>query len=112
MPSWLTREYLARRGGARFRDDQLVDSRCALLGRTPWHLQIEGTLVPRWFLQVETQPDVGEEAYDKGAEMLYEFFHKELQGFLSADLDPLGRKIIECCLSKGSVAEYEALIGY
>jgi len=111
MPSWLTREYLARRGGARFRDDQLVDSRCALLGRTPWHLQIEGTLVPRWFLQVETQPDVGEEAYDKGAEMLYEFFHKELQGFLSDDLDPLGRKIIQCCLDRGSVAEYEALIG-
>ena len=110
MPSWLTREYLARRGGARFRDDQLVDSRCALLGRTPWHLQIEGTLVPRWFLQVETQPDVGEEAYDKGAAMLYEFFHKELKGFLSADLDPLGKKIIQCCLDKGSVAQYEALI--
>ncbi len=73
-------------------------------------MQIEGTLIPRWFLQPETQPDMGVEAYDKGAEMLYEFFHKELKGFLSADLDPLGRKIIECCMERGTVKDYEALL--
>lgn len=110
MPSWLTREYLARRGSARFREDQLVDARCSLLGQVPWHMQIEGTLIPRWFLQPETQPDVGVETYDKGAEILYDFFHTELKGFLSPELDPLGRKIIECCLNRGTVKDYEALL--
>jgi len=111
MPSWMTREYLARRGGARFRADQLIQARCPLLGYVPWHMQIEGTLIPRWFLQVETQAEVGEEAYDKGAEMLYGFFHRELADFLAPGIDPLGRRIIECCLQRGSVADYEAILG-
>jgi hypothetical protein len=110
MSEWITREYLARRGGARFRPDQLMNSRCALLGRTLWHMQIEGSLVPRWFLQVETQPEVGEEAYDAGAKELTEFFHRELKQFLTPDMDPLGRKIIECCLRGGDLDEYDSLI--
>lgn len=110
MSSWLTREYLARRGGARFRPDQLVEARTPLLGSVPWHMQIEGTLIPRWFLQPETQPEVGEEAYDKGAEILFNFFKKELPQFNSAELDPLGKKIIECCLSGGTHKDYSDLI--
>lgn len=110
MSSWLTREYLARRGGARFRPDQLVEARCPLLGSVPWHMQIEGTLIPRWFLQPETQPEVGEEAYDKGAEILFNFFKKELPQFNVSELDPLGKKIIECCLSGGTHKDYADLI--
>lgn len=32
MPEWIAREYLSRRGGVRFRPDQLVPSKCSLLG--------------------------------------------------------------------------------
>jgi hypothetical protein len=32
MPQWLAREYLARRGGVKFRDDQMMPARCPLLG--------------------------------------------------------------------------------
>ena len=41
-------------------------------------MQVEGVSILRWFLEVNTQPEVGDEAYDKGAEMLYEFFEREL----------------------------------
>ncbi len=110
MSSWLTREYLARRGGARFRPDQLVAARCPLLGWAPWHLQIEGTLIPRWFLQPETQPEVGEEIYDNGAEILQSFFKRELAQFQVDGLDPLGKRIIDCCMDGGKLEDYAALI--
>ncbi len=110
MAEWLAREYLGRRGGAKFREDQLVASRCALLGHTPWHMQIEGTLIPRWFMEVETQPEVGEEAYDKGAEILSAFFRKEVKPYLQPALDPLGRRIIECLLDGGKQEDYQELM--
>lgn len=110
MPQWITREYLARRGVARFRPDQLRASRCPLLGYTLHQLQVEGLLIARWFLQVETQPEVGEAAYDQGAEMLKQFFHQCLSEFRGPDLDPLGQKIIQCCLDGGTVEDYERLI--
>lgn len=109
MPQWLAREYLARRGSAKFRSDQLEPSRCPLLGYSFFSLQVEGRMIPRWFLQVNTQPEVGNEGYDAGAKILTEFFHKQLNEFLHEDLEPLGRKIIECCLNGGSVEDYEAL---
>jgi Domain of unknown function (DUF4914) len=67
-------------------------------------------MIARWFLQVNTQPEVGDEAYDQGAELLYDFFKRCLSDFLKPDLMPLGRQIIECCMDKGCVADYEALI--
>ncbi len=39
-----------------------------------------------------------------------EFFHNELAQYLHDDLDPLGRKIIECCLANGSVEDYMTLL--
>ncbi|MBI4470658.1 MAG: DUF4914 family protein [Acidobacteria bacterium] len=110
MPQWLTREYLARRGSARFRQDQIVPARCPELGYAMRTMQIEGTIVPHWFLEVQTQPEVGEEGYDLGAQMLREFFLRELPQFLEDDLDLLGKRIIECCLSGGSLEDYAALI--
>jgi hypothetical protein len=110
MPQWIAREYLARRGSAKFRPEQITPSRCPLLGYAMHTLTVEGRMIPRWFLQVNTQPEVGDEAYDKGAEQLYAFFRKHLEGFQSPDLDPLGKKIIECCLDNGSVKDYENLL--
>jgi hypothetical protein len=110
MPQWLAREYLARRGNAQFKADQVQPARCPLLGYALYQLAVEGRPIARWFLQVDTQPEVGEEAYDQGAEILYRFFRQCLADFVEPDLDPLGRQIIECCLDGGSVQDYEALI--
>lgn len=106
MPQWLVREYLARRGHARFNASQIVPSRCSLLGYSLQSMRIEGVMIPRWFLQVDTQPEVGTEAFDKGAEMLTEFFHSQIKKFLQPDLDQTGRDIINCCLAGGSVEDY------
>ena len=62
------------------------------------------------FLQVETQPEVGTDAYDAGAAQLTDFFARHLQAYLTPGLDPKGREIIECCLSGGSVDDYAALL--
>jgi hypothetical protein len=110
MSQWIAREYLARRGSARFKPDQLRPARCPLLGSTLHQLHVEGRMVARWFLQVETQPEVGEAAYDEGSGILYRFFREQLKLFLEPDLDPLGRHIIECCLDGGTLPDYEGLI--
>jgi len=106
MPQWLGREYLARRGSARFRPDQLVPARCPLLGYALRTMVIEGTNVPHWLLEVENQVEVGVEGYDKGAEILYGFFRRELPKFLEEDLDPEARRIIDCCLDGGTLDDY------
>ncbi len=111
MPQWLARDYLARRGIAQFRDDQIVPARCPLLGYALRSMRIEGTRVSSWFLEVNTQPEVGDDGYDKGAEILTRFFHSHIQQFLEPDLFILGRRIIECCLQNGSVTDYEKLLG-
>jgi hypothetical protein len=110
MPQWLAREYIARRGGAKFKDEYLRDARCPLLGRALHNMTIEGRPLPRWFLQVDTQPEVGEEAYDKGAQQLYDFFELCLAKFDHPDLQPLARDIIQCCLDRGSFDDYSKLI--
>lgn len=110
MPQWITREYLARRGHARFDPGQIRPARSPLLGYALFQLQVEGRMIPRWFLQVETQPEVGEEAYDVGARILLEYFRKNLKEFLDPDLMPLGRRLIQCAMDGGSVDDYEALI--
>jgi hypothetical protein len=106
MPQWLAREYLARRGPARFRSDQLVPARCPLLGYALHSMMIEGTAVPQWLLAVQNQSEVGVDGYDLGAEILYGFFRRELPKFLDDDLDPEGRRIIECCLDGGTLEDY------
>jgi hypothetical protein len=110
MPEWVAREYLARRGAARFQEDQISPARCSLLGYTINHLLVEGRAVSQKLLRVETQPEVGEEGYDRGGEQLSDFFHECLTLFLESDLDSLGRQIIECCLDGGEVADYATLI--
>jgi hypothetical protein len=110
MPQWITREYLARRGGAAFTKNQVAPSRCSLLGWNPSSIVVEGRPIGSWFFQVEKQPEVGEEAYDKGAKILTEFFHKELSQFRNPDLHPLGKQIIEMCFDEVDVNEYDRVI--
>ncbi len=110
MPQWISREYLARRGSAPFREHQISPARCSLLGYALNSMQVEGTQIPQWFLKVESQPEVGTEGYDAGAEILKGFFKRELQKFLHDDLDPLGKEIISCCLDGGNIEDYENLL--
>jgi len=110
MPQWITREYMARRGGAHFERDQVHPCRCPLLGWTPNSLVVEGRPIGSWFFRVDKQPEVGPEAYDKGARILQEFFEKELKQFLVPDLLPLGKQIIECCMNGGSAEDYADLL--
>ncbi len=110
MPQWITREYLARRGGAFFPSKQMHPSRCPLLGWNPRYMNVEGRTLGAWFFDVEKQPEVGEAAYDAGAKILTNFFHKELEAFLTSDLDELGRSIIQCCLDNGGLNDYAAFI--
>ncbi|HOQ04282.1 MAG TPA: DUF4914 family protein [Anaerohalosphaeraceae bacterium] len=110
MPQWIGREYLGRRGLARFQPHQLTPARCPLLGYAFNSMQVEGTPIPLIFLQTHTQPEVGLEGYDGGAEILRNFFVQELQKFRHPDLDPLGKDIIECCLDGGTVQDYDALL--
>ena len=110
MSEWITREYLARRGSAKFNAKQMKPSRCSLLGYTPGKIMVEGRTLGVWFFEVDQQPEVGQAAYDRGAEILDAFFRQELRQFLVEDLHPLGRRIIECCLAGGTLADYESLI--
>lgn len=109
MPQWIVREYLSRRGG-KFGRHQVNESRCPLLGYSLESVKVDGTFLPKELLEVNQQPEVGEEGYDIGAKLLTEFFKKELHKFLSPDLDPLGRQIIETCLKDGSIDDYIDLI--
>jgi len=111
MPQWLSRDYLARRGSAKFREDQIVPARCPLLGYALRSMRIEGVRVAPWFLEVNLQPEVGDDGYDRGAAMLKEFFDEHLKQFLLPDLSKLGRQIIECCLEGGRVEDYEQILG-
>ena len=111
MPQWIAREYLGRRGTAELPADRLKVSRCPLLGYTLKTMQVEGVTLPTYLLRVEEQPEVRREGYDAGAQILAEFFHRELEQYLKPELDTLGRRIIDCCLSNGTVEDYEELMG-
>jgi hypothetical protein len=110
MPQWMAREYFARRGGVLFSRAKVKESRCPLLGYTPGKIQIEGQTIGPWFFEVESQPEVGEAAYDRGAELLTAFFREQLEQFVEPDLDPLGQRIIDCFMSGGSVDDYRTLL--
>ncbi|QDU58706.1 DUF4914 family protein [Aeoliella mucimassa] len=109
-PQWIAREYLARRGAAPFRPGDLSPSRCPLLGYNKHTLMVEGQTIGTWFLDVSQQPEVGPEAYDKGAKILTDFFHQQLKQFLVDDLQPIGRKAIEACLDGATIEDYESLL--
>lgn len=110
MPQWITREYMARRGGANFTKEQVSPCRSSLLGWNPTSIVVEGRSIGAFFFKVEQQPEVGIEAYDHGAQLLHEFFVKELKQFQTPDLIQLGKDIIRCCMDNGSIDDYAKLI--
>lgn len=109
-PQLLMREYLTRRGNAKFRTDQYQEARCPLLGYEMNYVTIEGAKIPSRFLRVYRQPEVGIEGYDAGAKILYDFFRKELPKYLTPELSQTGHRIIEACLSGASVDEYNSIV--
>jgi hypothetical protein len=110
MSEWIAREYLARRGSARFARDQVTEALCPLLGYIPNQIRIEGSMIPRVFMAVEEQIQGGPEVYNEGARQWREFFERELKQFLVPDLDPLGKRIIEACLDGAHQEDYRRLI--
>jgi hypothetical protein len=111
MPQWIAREYLARRGGAKFKPEQLVPARCPLLGHALYSMQVEGTQIPHLLLETHTQPEVGDAGYDRGAQILTDFFAQQLAPYLGeSDLSAVGRRIVQCCLDGGSIEDYESLL--
>ena len=108
-PQWVVRELLARRGGAKFRPDQVQEARTPLLGYALKSLRMNDIQIPPGLLQVDRQTEVGEEGYDKGAEILNDFFKKELKEFLVPDLDPFGRQIIEAFINDSPLEEFVKL---
>ena len=74
------------------------------------NIELPDVVVPQEFVEVNLQPEVGDEAYKKGAEMLEDFFREELKKYLTPDLDPLGREIIEAFMRGANISEYEKLL--
>ena len=107
---WISREYLARRGGVNMKMDRLTPARCPLLGYALKEMKVDGQRISAKFLRPETQEALGEEGYDKGAEILYNFFAKELAVYDTEELHPVGRQILECFKNRGSVEDYCSII--
>jgi hypothetical protein len=107
---WLDREYLARKGNAKFTKKQISPARCSTLGYALNSLRIDGFDIPHGLLKTNLQASIGDEAYDKGAKMLVDFFKEKLAEFLVDELDPLGRQIIEAYMNDATLEEIEAFI--
>ena len=106
MPEWISREYIARRGSAKYKPEHLVEARCPLLGFGLDSLKIDGQYIRRAFLRPETQQEVGIDGYDAGAAILTEFFRQELVKYNTDDLNPLGKQIIEMFMKGATVQDY------
>ena len=109
-PEWITREYMARRGSVIYREGQLLPARCPLLGYTPPNIRVSGQAVPAGLLRVDEQLEVGPEGYDQGAQILREYFEKELRSIYSSELHPKGRAIIQLCLDGAGVDDYAGML--
>lgn len=110
-PQWIAREYLARKGSVNFRKEQLAESRCPILGYSLNRLRVDGFDIPKGLLQTNYQIGINNEIYDKGAEILTDFFRKELEKFDTDSLHPIGKEIIKCFKDGGRVSDYERIIG-
>jgi hypothetical protein len=110
MPQWIMREYLSRRGGAWFTESQIEPAPTPLLGYTLKRVVVEGVEIDERLLTPLKQPEMDLQTYQKGAEILREFFLKELDQFMDSSLMPEGRRIIDCVLAGCSVTEFESLV--
>ena len=105
MGEWLVREYLARRNGL-IRLKHLVPARCPLFGYSMDEMKIDGQYIRQSFLRPEYQSKLGFDGYDAGARILTDFFKEQLQQFMTDELDPLGRQIIELVMKDAPLEKY------
>jgi hypothetical protein len=110
MPQWIAREYIARRGSAKFKPEHLVPARLPLLGYCLESLKVDGQYIRKAFLRPETQAEVGLEGYDKGAQILSNFFKQEISKYEISELSPLGKRIIESFLNNATLDDYIDII--
>lgn len=110
MGEWITREYLSRRGNARFKPEQTEQARCSLLGFALNSMKVEGIQIPRGLLKVNEQIEVGNDGYDAGAKILQDFFKTELKKYYTPELSFLGRRIVEVCMDEGNVNDFIKVI--
>ena len=103
---WIAREYLARRGGVNMKMDRLTPARCSLMGYALKEMKVDGQNIPPKFLMPEKQETLGTDGYDKGADILYNFFAKELQSYDCEELHPVGKQILECFKNHGTIEDY------
>ena len=108
MGEWITREYLARHNGS-IKKKHLVPARCPLFGYALDEMKIDGQYIRQTFLRPELQSRLEESGYDAGAKILTDFFKEQLQQFLTDELDPLGRQIIELVMRDAPLEDYLAL---
>jgi hypothetical protein len=110
MPQWIMREYLSRRGGAWFNKEQIEPAPSPLLGYSLKRVVVEGVEIHEELLQPQKQPEIGDETYEKGAEILRGFFLKELEQYITPDLLPEGQRIIQCAFDNGTVEDFDGLL--
>ena len=108
MGEWLVREYLARHNGT-IKMKHLVPARCPIFGYSLDEMKLDGQYIRQTFLRPELQSHLEDGGYDAGAKILTDFFKEQLQQFLTDDLDPLGRQIIELVLRDAPLEDYLAL---
>ena len=106
---WIAREYLARRGGVNMKMDRLTPAPCPLLGYCMKEMKVDGQDIRSAFLHPETQEQMGMEGYEKGAQILYDFFAKELEVYDVEELHPVGKQILECFKNHGTIEDYCAI---
>lgn len=107
---WIAREYLARRGGVNFRMDRLTPARCPILGYSLKEMKVDGQHISAKFLRPELQERLGQQGYDAGAQVLTDFFAKELAVYDTPELHPVGKEIIDCFRKGGTVEDYCAIL--
>ena len=110
MPQWISREYMAMRGGAKFKEEHLVPARLPILGYCLENLKVDKQFIGKSFLRPEMQAAVGFEGYDKGAKILSDFFKKEITKYNIPELNSIGREIIEKCLNDAPLEDYLSII--
>ena len=110
MPQWIAREYIARRGGARFNPDQLTKAKCSILGFCLDSYKVDGKYIRKSYLYPEKQSEIGIEGYEAGAKILVDFFKSELKQYDTEDLNPIGRKIISLVMEDAPIEEYLKII--
>ncbi len=103
---WIAREYLARRGGVNFRMDRLIPAGSPILGYCLKAMKVDGQYISAQLLRPELQERLGEDGYAAGAQILNDFFAKELAVYDVPELHSIGKKILDCFKRGGSVEDY------